>query len=500
MRLSFRRPALAVLGVLSVVAVQACDSYSTDSGGIPTEPGFLTLALSAATVSLPSGGTTSISIKATRTGDLTSAITYTVTGAPAGLTASVANTAVFDSSTLSVTASATLAAATYSLIVHATTVGANEQRATVTVTVSPPAGGVPPAITLVATGAHSCALSTTGAAYCWGYNADGELGNNTTSLDTPNPVAVAGGLTFQSLALSKVEGVSCGLTTGGAAYCWGENAAGQLGNGTTIGSLVPTPVAGGLTFRSIAAGNEHVCGVASNFTAWCWGTTPNGAFGDGTVGTHLTPSPVAPGMTFLSIVAGNDYTCALTTAGAAFCWGVGVQGQLGNGSSTISATPVAVAGGLTFRSLAAGGLTVCGLTTDDKAYCWGNNFYGTVGDGTNGTEGGSTRRFLPTAVAGGLTFQNLSAGYETMCGVTPTGVGYCWGYNFGAVGDGTPDHRSSPVVVSGGLTFQSIAAGTGYSCGVTTTNAVYCWGDGGNGELGDGTDATRLTPTAVRWP
>lgn len=496
----FYKPRLALLGVLfATAAVQACSS-ATDAGGTPLSPGF-SVALGTPALSLTAGGTASTSIKAKRTDGLTSAITYAIAGAPAGLTASVAGTSVSDSSTLTVTASATLAAGTYPIIVNATAPGAPPQQATVAVTVSVPVVGNLMSKLVVAGPGHACALTTDGVAYCWGYNGNGQLGNNdTTSVGEPAPVAVTGGLTFQSLSLSKVAGTSCGLSTSGAAYCWGENSQGQLGDGTTIRRLTPTAVAGGLTFTSLAMGNAHVCGVATNGTAYCWGTSPNGAFGDGSVGMHPTPLPAAPGMTFQSITAGVDYTCGLTPAGAAYCWGVGVSGQLGDGNSSISTTPVAVSGGLTFRSLAAGGLTACGLTTAGKAYCWGNNFYGTVGDGTNGLNGGSTRRPAPVAVAGGLTFKSLSAGYQTMCGVTDAGAGYCWGYNFGAIGDGTPDHRSSPTAVAGGLTYQSISSGTGQGCGVTTTNAAYCWGDNSNGSIGDGTFTLRLTPTPVRLP
>jgi alpha-tubulin suppressor-like RCC1 family protein len=492
-------PRLAARWVLAAtVAVQASCAGTTDASGPPLGAGFA-LTVGAGAVSLAPGGTASTSIKATRTGGLTSAITYAISSAPPGITASIMSTSVSDSSTITVTASATLAAATYVIVVNATAPGALPQQATVAVTVSVPAGAGP-AISVVVTGAHTCALTRAGAAYCWGFNADGQLGHNDTSIINPIPVAVAGGLTFQSLFVSKVEGVSCGLTTGGAAYCWGDNADGQLGDGTTTRRLIPTPVAGGLTFRSFAVGNGHACGVAMSGTAYCWGSSPNGAFGDGSVGQHLTPAVAAPGMTFQSIVAGSDFTCALTPEGAAFCWGLGFLGQLGNGSSTSSTTPVAVSGGLVFRSLAAGGLAVCGLTTAGKAYCWGHNFYGTVGDGTSATDGGTSRRPAPVAVAGGLTFQSLSAGYQTMCGVSDTGAGYCWGYNFGAVGDGTFDHRSSPAAVAGGLTFLSISGGTGDSCGVTTANAVYCWGDNSNGELGDGTITARPTPAPVRWP
>jgi alpha-tubulin suppressor-like RCC1 family protein len=485
--------ALAVFA--TTISVEACSS-TTDASAIPESPAF-SLIVDAASLSLTPGDSANVRITVIRAGGLTSAIAFSVAGTPAGLIAAIAAPSSADSTALTVSASKTLAAGTYSIVVNAAASGAAEQHATIEVNVVPDSGSV--AIRFLALGAHSCAITSSGTAYCWGYNAHGELGNGETSIVNSTPVAIVGGLTFQSLSVSKVEGVSCGIATSGAAYCWGDNAEGQLGDGTTIERHTPTPVAGGLTFKSIAVGNGHVCGIATTGVASCWGTTPNGAFGDGTIGMHLTPTPTAVGMTFQSIVAGNDYTCALTPAGVAYCWGLGLSGQLGNGSAAISRTPVAVSGGLTFRSLVGGGLSVCGLTTGGQAYCWGENFFGTLGEGTSATEGGATRRLSPTAVVGGLTFESLSAGYETMCGVTGPDAGYCWGYNFGAVGDGTFDHRSIPTAVLGGLAFQSVSSGTGYSCGVTVGAAVDCWGDNSNGELGDGTTVSRVTPTPVRW-
>jgi alpha-tubulin suppressor-like RCC1 family protein len=486
-------------GLLVVILlVQACSSEATEPSNIAPNPGFA-LTVGASTISLSQGGSASTSIKATRSGGLTAAIMYTISAAPAGLSASVATTSVADSVTLTLTASGTLAAETYQIVVNATAAGAPAQQSSVAVTVSAPAGGNP-AIEMVAAGAHTCGLTNAATAYCWGYNADGQLGDNDTSLVNPTPVAVAGGLRFKSLSVSKVEGVTCGLTTTGAAYCWGDNDDGQLGDRTRTRRLTPTPVAGGLTFKSLSVGTVHVCGVATSGTAYCWGFSGLGAFGDGSTGLRVEPAVSAPGMTFDSIVAGQDFTCALTPEGAAYCWGRGTSGELGNGSATNSTTPVAVAGGLTFRSLVAGGLAVCGLTTDGQAYCWGSDFFGTLGDGSSATDDGVTRRVAPVPVAGGLTFQNLSTGYQTVCGVTVDGVGYCWGYNNGAVGDGTLGHRSRPTAVAGGLTFFSIAAGTGQSCGVTITDALYCWGDNSNGELGDGTTSPHSSPALVRWP
>jgi len=201
------------------------------------------------------------------------------------------------------------------------------------------------------------------------------------------------------------------------------------------------------------------------------------------------------------VVAGSDFTCGLATTGSAYCWGVGNNGQLGDGRGHTSASPVAVAGNLTFQSLGGGGLGACGLRASGKAYCWGNDFFGTVGYGSSATEVGVVRRVAPTTVAGDLTFARLAPGYLTVCGITTSGAGYCWGNNdSGGVGDGSLDQRSSPVAVVGGLAFRSISSGTGYGCGIARTSGVYCWGDNSGGGLGDGTILSNATPAPVHWP
>jgi alpha-tubulin suppressor-like RCC1 family protein len=142
----------------------------------------------------------------------------------------------------------------------------------------------------------------------------------------------------------------------------------------------------------------------------------------------------------------------------------------------------------------AGGGHTCGVTTSDVAYCWGWNLLGQLGDGT--TADGTT----PGLVSGGLTFAAVSAGTGIghTCGVTTSGVAYCWGYNvYGQLGDGTTADRTTPVLVSGGLTFAAVDAGVQRTCGVTTSGVAYCWGRNLHGALGDGTQIDRLVPVPV---
>ncbi|MFN0181833.1 MAG: Ig-like domain-containing protein [Gemmatimonadales bacterium] len=184
--------------------------------------------------------------------------------------------------------------------------------------------------TVVAGGVHSCGIQPGGAVRCWGLGREGQLGNGTNSVDEYDPRLVSTGVAMDSITAGFKH--SCSLSQAGAAFCWGDNIDGQLGNGSNIGANTPSSVSGGLVFTQLAAGYGHTCGIAAGGQAYCWGR--------------------------------ND------------------RGQLGIGSNTPSNAPAAVAGGLTFRTISAGDLSTCGVTTSNVAYCWGDNEYGALGDGT----------------------------------------------------------------------------------------------------------------------
>ena len=165
---------------------------------------------------------------------------------------------------------------------------------------------------------------------------------------------------------------SCGLTVTGNAYCWGFNDFGQLGDGSTTGSLTPVLVSGGIRFSSISTRGGHTCGVTSVGDVYCWGENFRGQLGDGTTINRLTPVLVSGGLSFASVSTAFSETCGVTTGGDAYCWGENFFGQLGDGTTINRLTPVPVAGGLTFASLSTGGQT-CGVTAAGDAYCWGDN-------------------------------------------------------------------------------------------------------------------------------
>jgi len=180
-------------------------------------------------------------------------------------------------------------------------------------------------------------------------------------------VAVAGGFKFTSV--SAGDSHSCGIVVGGAAYCWGDDTYGQLGDGTLTAQKAPTLVIGGMSFVAISAGGFHTCGITTGSAAMCWGDNSTGELGDLNTNGSASPSQVAGGLLFKSISAGGvvvgvggggcgyygcydsyviieGHTCAVTTAGVTYCWGSNDRGELGYGPTAggRSTTPFKVGG------------------------------------------------------------------------------------------------------------------------------------------------------------
>jgi alpha-tubulin suppressor-like RCC1 family protein len=300
---------------------------------------------------------------------------------------------------------------------------------------------------------------------------------------------------------------SCDLGSIGIATCWGNNGGqdGRLGNGPLDNaSLADSPtqvvVLGAQRFTQISSGDRHTCGLTSAGAAYCWGSNGYGQLGAPSIPSWAhQPVAVAGGIVFTQISAGETHTCGITAAGAAYCWGENGVGQLGTGNTTDATQPVAVTGGIVFAQISAGSSngaipTTCGVATSGKAYCWGSDVSGNIGDG--GAISGLTSDFKtsPTLVSGPQTFKAVTVGVSHVCGILTSGAGYCWGDNDnGKLGIGSETAVSSPTALSTSQTFLQIDAGYENTCGVTTTNALYCWGANIGGESGTASDVGQVS-------
>jgi alpha-tubulin suppressor-like RCC1 family protein len=232
---------------------------------------------------------------------------------------------------------------------------------------------------------HTCGLTGSGIAYCWGANGRGQLGDGTTESRSV-PQAVTGSHTFQLISAGGFSiGHTCALTAEGDAYCWGDNERGQLGNGSA-GSVnphpVPVAVSSAPAFVNLTAGpGRHTCGITGAGAAYCWGENSFGALGDGSTGDRGAPVAVSGGLAFQQVTAGGfiGHTCGLIAGGTAYCWGENSVGQVGDNSTNDRLVPSAVSGGFSFTIMDAGFRHTCGLATTGTLYCWGSGGAGQLG-------------------------------------------------------------------------------------------------------------------------
>ena len=350
---------------------------------------------------------------------------------------------------------------------------------------------------------HTCVIAS-GGAYCWGNNGNGKLGNSTnTNSNVPVAVTLTGVLAGKTItAISAGTNHTCAIASG-AAYCWGYNYNGQLGNGSNTNSNVPAAVTGLLsdkTVTAISAGSGHTCAIASG-AAYCWGNNVLGQLGNGSSANSNLPIAIATtgilvGKTVTSISTGSQHTCAIAT-GAAYCWGYNYYGALGNGSEQTFATPVAVTttgvlAGKTVTAISAGGSHTC-VIASGAAYCWGYNGQGQLGNGST-TNSNIPVAVTSTGVLAGKTVTAMSVGGSHTC-VIASGAAYCWGANYSGqlgidvakdfFGDYVQSVFTSPMAVDtkGELKSKTLSSFTllqssGETTSVIADKKIYSWGNG----------------------
>ncbi|MFC1610379.1 RCC1 domain-containing protein [Myxococcota bacterium] len=332
---------------------------------------------------------------------------------------------------------------------------------------------------------HMCAALSDGTVRCWGEN------------HSETPVVIAGVTNAVSVAAGDQH--TCALTLQGTVKCWGFNDVGELGDNGACGFLCHEAVLvpGLANVVHLSAGGRYTCAVVSSGAAYCWGMNNEGQLGDGSVEDRHVPTLVQGLEAGAEAVGtGNGHTCVLLSSGEVACWGRNDFGQLGDWTTDdrhLFGTHVVNLEGV--ETLAVGGDHACVLLRDDRtAACWGRNDFGQLGNTAGGTF--STE---PVAVMGltDVVFLSDSEGWHT-CALTADDLAWCWGANFfGAIGDGTTEDRPAPVQVA--EIHHVVFVGTGYlsTCAVLAGGSEWCWGQNETGQLGNGTNTESHTPVLV---
>ena len=400
-------------------------------------------------------------------------------------------------------------------------------------------------ITTLSAGAQqTCALLSTGKVYCWGDGISGQIGNGLFQTVNSSPVLVSN--MPDAIAISSGgyadTGHTCALTSAHGVVCWGNNAYGQLGDGTESNRNIPVFVSG-LTsgVLSIRVGVNHSCAFMNDLTARCWGSDGSGQLGDGVVSISTKPidsGGFTGGVT--QVGTGDRNTCALVN-GQVWCWGSNHDSQLvGDGSTTNRPAPVQVSGltgtvtaidsGMNQSCAIVNGAVKCwgnlDPTTNDHILpttigslaslatslsvtnlfgcavangavrCWGDNSKGQLGDGS------TTASYLNSVAVGGLSsgVTKVITGQWFACALKSDQTVWCWGDNTaGQLGNDPAAHptSSTPFQVAGLSLITSMAAGQDHACALNQNGSVSCWGNNGQGQLGNGSQTTTFSPVQV---
>ena len=362
---------------------------------------------------------------------------------------------------------------------------------------------------------YSLAINNFGVIWGWGYNLQGQLGNNeTTSQNTPVSILKYDkriDLLTETYSIDKIfcsieagGGFSLGLDKYGKVWGWGYDNDGQLGNnenGFGNNKLTPVSICGyNKTFCKISAGSYHSLGIDKYGKVWGWGSNYDGQLGNNSNTNEYTPVSICNYQSFCSIYAGHNFSLGLDNYGMVWSWGDKYDGELGNNDDfNCQSVPVQVCGNHTFCKIDTGRHFSLGIDYKGQVWGWGSNDYGQLGSNN------IVYYCTPVSITYDMpdnhnrTFCSISAGEFHSLGIDNHNMVWSWGYNWaGQLGDNTLIDRCTPVLIYGNRTFCSISAGYDYSLAIDNHNIVWGWGYYGGGRLGSNNNTTnQCTPVTI---
>jgi len=333
-------------------------------------------------------------------------------------------------------------------------------------------------------------LTYDGKLFAWGDNGDGQLGiGNYTYQSIPAQVI---GNNWKTFAVGGEFAIA--IKNNGTLWAWGYNGAGQLGNGTSTSVNSPVQIGSANDWKEVVAGNSHVFAIKNNGTLWAAGSNGSGQIGDGTTTNKTIFVQIGADTNWMQVAAGNNFSAAVKQDGTLWTWGNNSSGQCGNGSYINVLIPTVIGSGCEYVS--AGRDHVLALMDDGTLWAWGLNGHGELGH-----DNGSSN--IPTQEeTGSNDWQKISAGFWHNTAIKNDGSLWVWGRNWtGALGLGYTQtqlsHLHSPYQSGTSLDWKDINNGGINSTATKNDGSLYLWGDNSNGQIGNGTYDTQITPLMI---
>ena len=363
---------------------------------------------------------------------------------------------------------------------------------------------------VIGTGAvHTCGILENGSAMCWGRDTYGQLGDGgeaatntrpSTYVDTPNEITVSQIFTGPYR--------TCAIFSNDVTNCWGFNEDGQSGDESTNTYKSPTNAVNfpeGRVAKSIGMGHKHTCAILDNNQLACWGADLHGALGNGESTSEDQYLPVIiqtpADRTPIKVEGGVSHTCILMDDGGVMCWGRDHAGQLGNGDSSPTTyapeSDVILPEGRVATDFSLGNEHSCAILDNDSVVCWGMNNYGQLGDNSTTNAKSPTFVHMPN----GSKATKISSGSAHTCATIDNGSLYCWGHNKNSrLGIGTSGGvHEIPMFVSANQSIVEISASAEHTCVLSENGSISCWGRNNYGQLGLGHTGERNTPNQLDW-
>ena len=337
---------------------------------------------------------------------------------------------------------------------------------------------------------HTCGIRASDSrVLCWGDSEHGKLGDGQSSTDRTSPYLTTDSSAYLSVSARGAH--TCGIRQSDRrVLCWGYSANGRLGDGQNgVDVLNPNLTTDSSAYSSVSAGGTDTCGIRKNDSrVLCWGNGDYGQLGDGSNATHnvLYPNVTTDNSSYSSISARQSHTCGIRQNDSrVLCWGQGQYGRLGDGSTSGHnvGNPNPTTDISPYISVSLGEYHTCGIRVNDsRVLCWGNGDYGQLGDGSTSAHSVSN----PNVTTDSSSYSSMEVGYYHTCGIRVNDSRVlCWGN--GTLGDGETTENLNPNVTTDNSSYSSISAGRLHTCGIRANDSrVLCWGESLYGRLGDG--------------